>query len=80
MVCLCHKSVSSRFSLRLYFHLKNPPSQGKELIRTNVPESAKAAVEKIAGALCVVDESSYLCYTVALTDKIYNGSGSSRVE
>jgi hypothetical protein len=47
-------------------------AQGKELMRTSVSESAKATVEKIADALCSVDSSPDLHYTVTLADKIYN--------
>ena len=46
--------------------------QGNELISTNVPESAKATVEQIAGALCSVDASPDLHYKVTLGDTIYN--------
>jgi len=46
--------------------------QGNELMSTNVPESAKATVEQIAGALCSVDASPDLHYKVTLGDTIYN--------
>ena len=47
-------------------------AQGEELMKTSLPKSAKATVEKIADALCSVDKSSDLHYAVKLADKIYN--------
>merc|ERR1712086_848564 len=47
-------------------------AQGKELMKTSLPKSAEATVEKIADALCSVDESHDLHYAVKLADKIYN--------
>jgi hypothetical protein len=46
--------------------------QVKELMRTSVPESAKATVEKIADDLCLVDKSPDLQYAVKLADRIYD--------
>ena len=55
----------------LVFSLKKAV-QGKELMKTSVHESAKAAVEKIVDDMCLVDTSPDLHYTVTFGDKIYN--------
>ena len=47
-------------------------TQNKELMKTSLPESAMAIVEKIADTLCSVDESPDLHYAVKLAKKIYN--------
>ena len=41
-------------------------------MKTSLPASAIASVEKIADALCSVDESPDLHYAVKLAKKIYN--------
>jgi len=41
-------------------------------MKTRLPESAMATVEKIADALCAVDESPDLHHVVKLAKKIYN--------
>ena len=45
---------------------------GKELLKTSLPESAAATVEKIADAMCLVDASPDFHYAVKLADNIYN--------
>ena len=51
---------------------KDLHEKGKELMKTSLPASAIASVEKIADALCSVDESPDLHYAVKLAKKIYN--------
>ena len=47
-------------------------SKRKELMTSSLPTFAKPALEKIADALCSVDESPDLHYVVKFADKIWN--------
>ena len=51
---------------------KDLHEKGKELLKTSLPASAMATVEKITDALCSVDDSPDLRYAVKIVDKIYN--------
>jgi len=53
-------------------HYEKNKVEYKELLKTSLPASAMATVEKIADALCSVDESPDLHYAVKLAKRIYN--------
>ena len=56
----------------LVLSLAEATHEDKELMKTRLPASAMAAIEKVAGALCSLDESPDLHYAVKLAKKIYN--------
>ena len=51
--------------------VKDLHKNGKELMKTRLPPSAMAAIEKIADALCSTDKSPNPRYAVILAKKIY---------
>ena len=56
----------------LVLSLAEATHEDKELMKTKLPASAVAKLEKVAGALCSLDESPDLHYAVKLAKKIYN--------
>jgi hypothetical protein len=58
--------------LRYNVKAKDQDNKSSELMNTSLPTFAKANLEKIADALCSVDESPDLHYVVKFADKIWN--------